>query len=305
MNKLPGGLYPVMITPLKDNGSIDYKGLEELVNFYIEKGSKGLFANCLSSEMYYLTNEERIELTKKTVEFASNRVPVISSGTFSHELDKNTEFFKKIYDTGVNAVIINSNQLNKATEDDNAFKNSIEVLLDHTGDIPVGIYECPVPYKRLISAELLGWMAGTKRFLYFKDTSCDNENISAKLKAIAGSNLGLFNANIPTGLQSLNDGAAGLSPIGANYFPELYAFICDNINDETKSTEIKKVNTFLSIVDLLIHSCYPYSAKYFLKKRGLNIGLTTRTDYTRLTAQDYIKLDDLMIAFEDIKTLIE
>ena len=304
MNILPGGLYPVMITPFNNNGAIDYKGLEELVEFYIEKGSKGLFANCLSSEMYYLSDEERIELTKKVVEFAKGRVPVLSSGTFNHEIEKVSEFFKKIYSTGVNAVIINSNQLNKPTDDEITFKNSIESLLNQTDNIPVGIYECPVPYKRLISADLLGWMAGTERFLYFKDTSCDNNNIADKLKATKGSKLGLFNANIPTGLQSLKDGGAGLSPIGANYFPELYAFVCDNYKDESKSVEIRKVNTFLSVIDLLIHSCYPFASKFFLQKRGLKIGLKTRTDYVPFTAQDYIKFDDLMVAFEDIKPLI-
>ena len=304
MNKLPGGMWPVMITPLTSEGNIDLPALEELVNFYIENGSNGLFANCLSSEMFNLSPDERILVTQKTVEFAKGRVPVISTGTFSSDEEINADFFKKIYATGVKAVVINSNQLNPETDDDEAFKQKLEKLLEVTGEIPVGIYECPVPYKRLLSPEIMKWMAETNRFFYFKDTSCDNDQINAKLDQTKGSTLGFYNANIPTGLSSMQYGADGLSPIGANYFPELYSYLANNYNDKAKADKIKKVNTFLSIIDPLIHSCYPLSAKWFLQKRGLSLTTTTRTQYTEPTSQDFIKLNDLFDAFQDLKTLI-
>ena len=58
MNRLPKGLYPVMLTPFNDDYSIDINALEELTEFYIKAGAEGLFANCLSSEMFQLTSEE-------------------------------------------------------------------------------------------------------------------------------------------------------------------------------------------------------------------------------------------------------
>ena len=302
-DKLPGGLFPVMLTPFLENGEIDYLGLEELVDFYISNGARGLFANCLSSEMFHLSDKERIVITEATVRFAKNRVPVISTGIFSVDLTINADFTSKIYDIGANAVIINSNQLCAPDIDEVGFKNKLEGLMNLTGDIPLGVYECPIPYKRLLSPELLGWMAESGRFLYFKDTSCDNKQIDAKLRAINRTNLGLYNANIPTALHSLNSGAQGLSPIGANMFPELYAFVCDNYLNDELHIQVKKVNTFLSIIDPLIHASYPFAAKWFLKKRGLEISTYTRTEYTPLASQDYIKLDELYEAFQDIKNI--
>lgn len=41
---------PVMLTPFKNNGEIDYEALTRLIHFYIDAGASGLFANCLSSE---------------------------------------------------------------------------------------------------------------------------------------------------------------------------------------------------------------------------------------------------------------
>ncbi len=305
MNKLPNGLWPVMLTPFNDNSKgIDFEALEELVEFYISNGAKGLFVNCLSSEMFHLTREERIKLTSGTVKFAKNRVPVISTGTFKEDNTINAAFSKEIFETGASAVVINSNQLTGERAGEDEFKSKLEEYLSKTEQIPLGIYECPVPYKRLLSPELLQWMVSSNRFLYFKDTSCDNAQIARKIKAIESSALGLYNANIPTALESLKGGACGLSPIGANLFPELYAFLCDNFQEKVLEKEIKKINTFLSIVDPLIHSCYPYSAKWFLKERGLKIKTFTRTDYELFTSQDIIKFHELAEAFQDIRKLI-
>lgn len=62
--KFPNGMWPVMLTPLQQNGDVDYPALEELINWYIKEGSSGLFAVCQSSEMFYLSMEEREELTR-------------------------------------------------------------------------------------------------------------------------------------------------------------------------------------------------------------------------------------------------
>ena len=69
------GMWPVMLTPLQQNGDVDYPALEELINWYIKEGSAGLFAVCQSSEMFYLSKEEREELTrfiKKNIKWKSS-----------------------------------------------------------------------------------------------------------------------------------------------------------------------------------------------------------------------------------------
>ncbi|HEY7159689.1 MAG TPA: dihydrodipicolinate synthase family protein, partial [Acidobacteriota bacterium] len=50
MSERKKGYIPVMLTPFKDNGAIDYEGLSRLIEFYLDAGVSGLFANCLSSE---------------------------------------------------------------------------------------------------------------------------------------------------------------------------------------------------------------------------------------------------------------
>ena len=296
---LPEGLWPVMLTTFNDNKKIDYTALEKLTSFYLEAGSAGLFANCLSSEMFELDRNERISIIKTVVKAAKN-TPVVATGTFVSDINANAEFIKEVYDQGVKAVIINSNQLVDADADGNDFKIQLEKLMQETGNIPLGIYECPVPYKRLLSPDLMKWMGESGRFVYHKDTSCDIKDIEKKLLAINNTKLGLFNANVPTALDSIEKGAKGLSPIGANYFPELYSYLFNLLKNPGKKEEAKILNAFLSVIDPLVHNNYPFSAKLFLQQRGFKINTLTRTTYTPLTAQDYIKLKDLNLIFEKL-----
>lgn len=97
-NKLCGGLWPVMLTPFLENNQIDHKGLQMLTDFYIASGAKGLFSNCLSSEMFQLTDEERLQVIRTVVSATKSQVPVVASGTFSSDLKKNSEFIKQVFD---------------------------------------------------------------------------------------------------------------------------------------------------------------------------------------------------------------
>ena len=49
------GVWPVMLTPFTGENEVDYESLGRLVDWYIEAGVAGLFADCQSSEMFYLS----------------------------------------------------------------------------------------------------------------------------------------------------------------------------------------------------------------------------------------------------------
>ena len=72
------GVWPVMITPFTADGEIDYASLERLIAWYEQGGATGLFAACQSSEIFYLSLRERVELVRFVKQHA--HVPVIASG---------------------------------------------------------------------------------------------------------------------------------------------------------------------------------------------------------------------------------
>ena len=203
-------VWPTMVTPFQEDLSIDYEALEQLVEWYIDKGVSGLFAVCQSSEMHQLSLKERIELSSAVIKFTDGRIPVISSGHISISPLDQIEEIKAIADTGVDAVILVTNLLASESESDSVWKERMETLLLRIpDDIRLGLYECPYPYKKLLDIETIKWIVSTKRFYYLKDTCCDIETIKDRYKVAADSELKLYNANAATLLESLKSGYAG------------------------------------------------------------------------------------------------
>ncbi|MGI6705241.1 MAG: dihydrodipicolinate synthase family protein [Clostridia bacterium] len=275
-DKFPNGVWPTMLTPFTDDNKVDYDALEKLVDWYISQGVHGLFAVCQSSEMFFLSLEERVGVARFVKEKANGRIPVIASGHISDSLEDQAHELNRIAQTGVDAVILLTNRLAKQDEGDDIWLENLKRLLDKLPeDLPLGFYECPYPYKRIISPELLKWCADTGRFYFLKDTSCDVENMRAKLHAIKGTQLKLFNANTASLLDTLQLGAHGFSGVMANFQSDLYVWLTENFHK--KPEKARKLNDFLTICALIERQVYPVNAKYYLASIGVLNSIQTRT----------------------------
>ena len=291
---MPKKFVPVMLTPFTPQADIDYDVLEKLIDFYLASGVKGLFANCLSSEMYSLNEEERIKFTKAVVDHVDGRIPVVATGSFGLTIEDKAEFTKKIYDTGIEAVVLITSHYAKTEEDDGVLLSNFEKMLSLTGDIPLGLYECPVPYKRVLSAEMLKTLVDTGRMLYHKDTCCDEQLVAEKLQAIKGSKLQFFDAHTPNAVSSMKAGADGMSAIAGNFYPEVMCWLCDNVDNPGKQEEVKWLQEELRKGDIPVHTAYPMSAKFFLQLRGLPIHAISRSHALEPTPAERAGLDKLL-----------
>ncbi|MDU0199532.1 dihydrodipicolinate synthase family protein [Paenibacillus sp. MAH-36] len=272
---IPKGVWPTMVTPFTDTGKVNYAALEQLIEWYIDQGVHGLFAVCQSSEMFYLTLEERVSLAQFVTSQAAGRVSVIASGHISEQFEGQVEELQRIAETGVQAVVLVSNRLAAADESDEIWFERVLQLIDRVPHVPMGIYECPYPYKRLLSPQLLKQCADTGRFAFLKDTSCDVQQIAAKLEAVKGSSLQLFNANSATLLASLRLGASGFSGVMANFHPDLYVRLTEQWDSEPAIAEM--LQSFVGAASLIELQMYPVNAKYHLSKRGLPVSLHCRS----------------------------
>lgn len=293
MNKFPGGVWPVMITPFTKEGQVDYPALKKLVDWYIEAGVKGLFAVCQTSEMFFLNLEERIKIAAFVKEAAAGRVPVIASGHTADEPENQISELKQIAATGVDAVILLTNRMAAEDEPDSLWIERTQKILDAIPeDVKLGLYECPYPYKRVMSEEVTRFCAESGRFYFLKDTSCDLENIRMKLRVCEGSNLKVYNANTTTLLESLRMGVYGYSGVMANFHPKLYVYLCEHFKEEHS----QELEDFLTISSLIERQCYPVNAKYYLQKfEKLPMTTVTRTKPDSLLT-DTFKMEVGMLA---------
>lgn len=275
MSRLPHGVFPVMITPYTEANEVDYVALEQLIAWYIGKGVHGLFAVCLSSEMYKLSLRERVELARFTQEKAAGRVPVVASGHISESLEDQVEEIGAIAATGIDTFVLVTNRLAAKDEDDEIWKRNCQRILERFPDLNFGLYECPLPYQRLISPELLQWCASTGRFTFIKECSNNLEQIKAKLAAVKGSRLQLYIANNPHLLETMQLGGSGYSGILANFQPELYSWLTDHWEQEPEKAQM--LQNYLGASCLYEGRHYPTSAKYYVQLEGLDISLRSRT----------------------------
>lgn len=254
------GVWPVMLTPFNEAREIDWASLERLIDWYVRQGVKGLFANCQSSEMFFLSDAESFRLTRFVLDYVDGRLPVVASGHTACAVSQQIDQLGRIAETGVDSVILVSNRLALPGESDEvvlANLQKITAALPET--VTLGIYECPYPYKRLLSDEVIAWCARSGRYTLIKDTCCRIEVIRRRLERVKGSRLHIANANGQTLLPSLRAGGHGYSGVMANFHPDLYVWLCDHWQDAPEKAEI--VAAYLATASLVEYLDYPVCAK--------------------------------------------
>ncbi len=301
MVDIKNGVYPTMITPFTDDNKIDYAGVKKLLNWYEEKGVDGIFAICQSSEIFFLSFEERLELLKFVMANKPDGMSIVASGHTSDDLDVQIKEAKAFIETGIDAYVFISNRFAKADEDDDVFLKNMEYVTSALPEIAFGIYECPYPYKRELSPYVLSKMAQGGKFTFIKDTCCSIPKIKAKLDAIKGSPVKIFNANAATLLESLKMGCTGYSGVMANFHPELYSALvkAQNEGDNSKAELLQDLVGFFSVAEC---QCYPVNAKYYVGLDGVNIGIHTRTrNCADLTESRKLEIDQMYALTNRIK----
>jgi 4-hydroxy-tetrahydrodipicolinate synthase len=305
MEKSRKGFVPVMLTPFKNDGQIDFQALTKLTELYLEAGATGLFANCLSSEMFELTPAERLQIIRHVVAVVGGAVPVVATGTFGGAVAQQADFVKQVYEAGTEAVIAITGLLAPADQSDAYFDDQVFQLLDATSGIPLGFYECPVPYKRLLSPEQLKRFIETGRISYHKDTCLDIKQVQQKIAAGEGQQFGLYDAYMGHAVESLKAGAAGLSCIQGNFYPELVVWLCAHYNDNARADEVAEVQQFFIRNMAVMHEAYPIVAKYSLNRRGLDITTFTRREVGNFSAAIKHTIERLDLEYAQLHKTLE
>ncbi|WP_439697311.1 dihydrodipicolinate synthase family protein [Mucilaginibacter sp. AW1-7] len=298
MEQAKKGFIPVMLTPFKSDGGIDYDALTQLTEMYLQAGAAGVFANCLSSEMFELKEDERLQLIRHVIQVVNGAVPVVATGTFGGTVTQQADFIKKVHDTGTAAVIAITSLLADVNEGDEVLNDRVFDLFEQTTGIPLGFYECPVPYKRLLSPQQLIDFVATGRVIYHKDTCLDINQVKQKLAAQdVNPAFGLYDAYMGHAVETLKAGSAGLSCIQGNFFPELIVWLCNNYANEALQHEVNMVQEFLTDNMVVMHNVYPVIAKYYLTRRGLKISTVTRRNVGQFSASVRNQMEDLYSSY--------
>lgn len=261
------GIIPVMLTPFDDEGNIDWGDLEALIEWYIARGSTALFAVCQSSEMQHLSVAERADLARFTARVAKGRLPVVASGHVADTLDGQIAELRAVADSGVDGIVLVTNRLDPQQIGPGTFRANLKGLMAALpGDLPLGLYECPAPYRRLLSDDELKFCCDSGRFAVLKDVSCDLEVVKRRMALAQGSPLAVVNANSAIARTALDAGAPGFCGIANNYHPDLYRWLADH--GPAHPALSKMLGDFLTLAALSEGYGYPAVAKLYHQRLG-------------------------------------
>jgi len=262
-------IWPPLLTPFRDDGSLDLEALAPMVEFYVREGVAGLLVTGLSGEPLAMSADERDQVVREVVRAAGGRIQ-IAAGVYPRD-GNHADAIARVRDTGADiAVLLVS--LVAAPQDDHAtlLDRLRRITEESEGDL--GLYEAPRPYKRLLATEAFAWAAGTGRFVFVKDTCQDLDRIVQRIAAVEGSRLKHYNAEVATFRASMAAGSNGFCGLMANVLPRAMAIagsVADPAGDDIAS--------ILTVGDPALEQGYPGCAKLLLAQHeGLPLGSYVR-----------------------------
>ncbi|HEU0123163.1 MAG TPA: dihydrodipicolinate synthase family protein [Bryobacteraceae bacterium] len=287
---VPQGLWPVMLTPFKEDKSIDWEALDALTDWYIQNGADGLFACCQSSEVWELTETERLQIAARVVKRAG-KTPVVAGGLPGFAAAPVASFVEKLAGHGVKAAVLTTCQVSEKSDPDSLWKDRVESILAASNHLPFGLYEAPRPYKRLLSPEMMHWAGRTNRFVFHKDTSCEIGAIAAKVQAVKGTPFRIFNAHVPILIDAIRKGGHGFSGVAANAWPNVVAYAVHHEKDRPERAA--QAQEFLTKAEKVLSVRYPLSAKILANLAGIPVKPVCRRNIVPLTDQQMSALRDV------------
>lgn len=267
------GIYALLLTPFKEDKSIDYDVYAQYVEWQASKGPHHLFSVCGSAEMTCLSLEERIKCAEIAVKHACGTEIVATANlepTWQHQIEE----VKRMEQTGVDGLVFVTRGVG---DNDEQLVDYLSELAEYT-TLPILLYEFPGFQPHCMSGKAYGELVATGKFKGIKDTTCYLEKIKDKI-AVQGESA-VLQANIPYLFDSYVAGARGVcatpTSCGANLFRKMY----DEFFVEKDIQKARETYNEIILLDNCIDSGFNASAKYLVQLQGVPMSTVTRAGAT-------------------------
>ena len=261
------GSITALVTPMKENGELDYSALEKLINFQIDSGISALVAVGTTGESATIDFEDHIKLIEFFVKTASGRIPIIA-GTGANSTDEALHLTKGAKESGADAALLVSPYYNKPPQE-GIYKHHLKIADEI--DLPQILYNVPSRTASFIEPETVFKLSSHKNIIGIKDATGDMKNHSEVLnlcvEEINSGNFCLYSGDDFSSLEFLQKGGHGTISVTSNVVPNIVSEICDLVNSDF--TEAKKLDDSLQQLNKnLFCESNPIPVKWCLYKMG-------------------------------------
>ncbi|MEK3910323.1 dihydrodipicolinate synthase family protein [Paenibacillus sp. FSL H7-0331] len=265
------GVFSLLLTPFTANGAIDWNTYDKYVDWQLSKQPDGLFAVCGSSEMKWLSFEERLELAKRAAQ-RSGKIPVIATANLNPDISKHASEIAEMSETGISGIVLTPPS--GMGEDQSKLGDYFASLLEGC-QLPVIVYEWPHVTPYLIDPQVFGKLADLG-LTGIKDTTCTLEGIQSKIQMASQSVV--YQANTPFMLDAIRMGAQGIMAITTASAAGLVVDFWQKATHNHPDAEV--LHQHLVYLDAILRLGYPATAKHLAVCQGIPFDLYTRWPVT-------------------------
>jgi 4-hydroxy-tetrahydrodipicolinate synthase len=215
------GSMVALVTPMRDDGELDFEALQRLVEFHIENGTDALVAVGTTGESPTLDFDEHCLVMRKVAEYARGRVPVIG-GTGSNATKEAIELTTCAMEGGCDAVLLVTPYYNKPTQEGlyQHYKAIAEAC-----PIPQLLYNVPGRTACDLLPETVQRLAEIPNVVGIKEAHGTVQRARDIIER-CGASMDVISGDDPNARETIFAGGKGVISVTANVAPRLMHELC-------------------------------------------------------------------------------
>lgn len=216
------GSIVALITPMHDDGKVDFDALRKLVEWHVEEGTNAIVAVGTTGESATLVTNEHIEVIRFVVDVADGRIVVIG-GTGANSTAEAIELSKLAQQAGVDACLLVTPYYNKPTQE-GLYQHHLAVAA--ATDVPQILYNVPGRTAVDMLPETIARLAEIDSIIAVKEATGDIER-GCHVKAVIPEDFILLSGDDASFVDLIAVGAVGNISVTANIAPAAMRAVCD------------------------------------------------------------------------------
>ena len=255
-----------IVTPFNQEG-VDFKKLEELLEWHVKSGTDAIVVCGTTGEASTMTEQERKDTIKLTVDVINKRIPVIA-GTGTNNTAASIKMSQWAESIGVDGLLVITPYYNKTTQ--KGLIAHFKAISDSV-NTPIIIYNVPGRTGMNITAKTLATLSDDKNIVAIKEASGNISQI-AEMKALCGDKIDIYSGNDDQIIPLMALGGIGVISVLANVIPkDVHDLAQLFLEGKTKEALKLQLDT-LALTNALFIETNPIPVKTALNLMGMNVG---------------------------------
>lgn len=272
------GSFVALVTPMFEDGVIDYDSLKHLINWHIENGTSGIVSVGTTGESSTLSVQEHLDVIRYTIKISDNRIPVIA-GSGGNSTQEAIDLTLESKSLGADASLLVTPYYNKPTQEGLVLHY---LAIANKVNIPQILYNVPSRTACDLQPQSTKILSEHDNIIGIKEALDDMSRIKHLVELTKEiKNFSILSGDDPTFLESMQLGASGVISVAANIIPKSISTICkDSLSGNYHKAKLENDN-YSDLLKLLFVESNPIPVKWMLSQMGY-INKTIRLPLTDL-----------------------